>query len=364
MHVDIRPAALHVGSVCTGGYGLDLGFELAVPGARTAFMVEREAFACARLVAAMREGLVAPAPLWSDARTFGGRAWRGALDGLIGGIPCQPHSAAGKRLGRDDPRDLWGAFRRILVQSGAWFCLVENVRGMVTSGGAERVWRDLRRLGFEPECGLFSAAEVGAPHERCRFFVLAVHDGRFRQLADACGSGLAFRQQPDVARGTVWDEGATVAESGGGLAHPARGAGRLHPRQGRSGETAPDAGWPGRPVGNTFGRGHDGRSDDAERGPFVGTVVEGAGGKPLFPPGPGDLAGWRIVIEHAPQLEPAVRRMADGLASRVDRLRLLGNGVLPLEAAYAIRTLGARLATRGGPAASELVRMMGNERAA
>jgi DNA (cytosine-5)-methyltransferase 1 len=59
--------------------------------------------------------LLAQAPIWSDVRTFAGRPWRGLVDGIIGGIPCQPHSLAGKRLGADDERDLWGDARRIIV---------------------------------------------------------------------------------------------------------------------------------------------------------------------------------------------------------------------------------------------------------
>lgn len=83
----------------------------------------------------------------------------------------------------------------------------------------------------------------------------------------------------------------------------------------------------------------------------------------LFPPGPHDHDGWRNTLAAAPELEPSFRRVADGLASRldiarVDRLRLLGNGVVPLEAAYAIRTLIAHLAARGSRGAAELVRMM------
>ncbi|TIW80246.1 MAG: DNA cytosine methyltransferase, partial [Mesorhizobium sp.] len=181
MNVALCPEHIDILSLCTGGGGLDLGVELAIPGARTVCMVEREAFAVAHLVSAMEQGLLHQAPIWSDARTFDGRAWRGCVDGLIGGIPCQPHSLAGKRLGGDDERDLWSPARRIIVQSGAWFVLIENVAGMLSAKpgldpGALRVWRDLRRLGFDVEAGLFTAAEVGASHERERVFILGVAD--------------------------------------------------------------------------------------------------------------------------------------------------------------------------------------------
>src|SRR3546814_9983497 len=128
---------LNLVSICSGGGGLDLGVELAIPGARSVCMVEREAFAVSSLVSAMEEGLIHPAPVWSDATTFDGRAWRGAVDGLIGGIPCQPHSLAGKKRGQNDERDLWSKARRIIVQSGAWFVVIENVGGLLSAGSDE-----------------------------------------------------------------------------------------------------------------------------------------------------------------------------------------------------------------------------------
>lgn len=288
VNVALRSEHLNIISLCTGGGGLDLGVELAIQGARTVCMVEREAFAISSLVSAMEQGLIHPAPVWSDARTFNGRAWRGAVDGVIGGIPCQPHSLAGKRLGEEDERDLWSDARRIIVQSGAWFVIIENVRGMLSSGGAERVWRDLYRLGFAPEGGLFTASEVGDSQDRERFFLLAVAGSRCARLQGD--------QQP----------GSSAERNG-----PA----------------------PPRPVA------------ELRRAR-------------LFPPAPSDLDGWRAVSAVAPHLKPELCRMADGLANRVDRLRMLGNGVVPLQAAHAIRTLVTRLAARGSAGAARLVRMM------
>jgi DNA (cytosine-5)-methyltransferase 1 len=134
--VAVRAAELDLISLCTGGGGLDLGVGLAIPGARPVCYVEREAFAVSHLVEAMQKGLMAPAPIWSDVRTFDGRAWRGLVDGVIGGIPCQPHSVSGKRRGAGDERDLWSPARRIIVQCRPWFVLIENVAGIVSTGGA------------------------------------------------------------------------------------------------------------------------------------------------------------------------------------------------------------------------------------
>ena len=351
-------------SICTGGGGLDLGVELAVPGSRSVCMVEREAFGAARLVSAMEDGLLAPAPVWSDARTFNGRRWRGCVDGLIGGIPCQPHSVAGKRRGSADARDLWSAARRIVVQSGAWVVLIENVPGMLSSSdpelrsGGERVWRDLQRLGFAVEGGLFSAAEVGAPHERERVFILGVADaGRAghqgRELGRASGEvvGLTAPGSASELRGALLGDANGVREQ---QPHDQDGA---QPRE----DARDRAGGPGlRPVGamgDDGRRGRPGRPEGALGQPIDGTTAERPGAGTLWPPRPNDLDGWRDLLAVRPEVEPAVRGDAHGVASRVDELRMLGNGVVPLEAAHALRTLAVRLSARSA-AATRLVRMM------
>lgn len=411
MNVALRTEHLNLISICTGGFGLDLGVELAIPSARTVCMVEREAFAVAQLVSAMEAGHMAPAPIWSDARTFNGRAWRGAVDGLIGGIPCQPHSLAGRKQGQNDERDLWSDARRIIVQSRAKLVLIENVSGMLSAGadeiaGAERVYRDLRKLGFTVEIGLFTASEVGAPHQRERVFILAVAncdsqhgDGAGssgRRPAD-CGGEVSGVGQADAyserlerigadfgaqrwadagrsaglcGRATLVDaesircgeRGAksefrsgrpTVAISSRAVGDPARCCEQnIDDRNGASGQCIePVSG----AAGGNSGWNHTNRSGE------IGEALEAL--RPIFPPGPEARREWANILSRAPQLEPAFRRMADGMATRmdiarVDRLRMLGNGVVPLEAAYALRTLITRLAARGSASAARLVRMM------
>lgn len=358
MNVALRPDSINVISLCTGGGGLDLGLELAVPRARSVVYVEREAFACAHLVAAMQQGFLAEAALWSDVATFDGRPWRGLVDGLIGGIPCQPHSLAGKRLGEDDERDLWGATRRIIVQCRPWFVLIENVRGIVSSGGAERIWRDFRRLGFVMEAGLFTASEVGASHERERWFGLAVADtgNEGLQRSERAGSsderdGQASPRSASEFRGASLGDAVRTgfhATAYAGIHSPEEGAGARHEDFAGSSSAVADA-----------------DQSQLQRQPSAGkfTELQSHDGFGPFAPGPNDIASWRNILATAPHLEPAFCRVADGLASRmdvarVDRLRMLGNGVVPLEAAYALRTLATRLAARGVGCATRLVRMM------
>lgn len=364
MNVALRSEPFNIISLCTGGGGLDLGIELAMPNARSVVFMEREAFSCSHLVAAMQQGLMAPAALWSDVTTFDGRPWRGIVDGLIGGIPCQPHSLAGKRQGSDDERDLWSDARRIIVQSRPWVVLIENVEGMLSAKpgldpGALRVRRDLQRLGFSVEGGLFTASEVGASHQRLRVFILGVADTDGRQPE---------RRPPNRHRNGQAAATRSICRSSAGLsdelAHAdskrLEGIGALDRARGWQNARG-SAGLCDRAI-------LEHASGELRREPSAGQFTQlqsydGFGGRYVFPPGPSDLRGWAGVLASAPELEPAFRRVADGLASRldiarVDRLRMLGNGVVSLEGAYAFRTLAARLAAGGSRRATWLVRMM------
>jgi hypothetical protein len=79
----------------------------------------------------------------------------------------------------------------------------------------------------------------------------------------------------------------------------------------------------------------------------IATMKKPISQRPAWPPGPGDADGWERFLRSAPDLEPAVRRGADGVAHKVDRLRLCGNGVVPLVAAHAFRILAARFGDDG-----------------
>jgi DNA (cytosine-5)-methyltransferase 1 len=120
----------------------------------------------------MAEAHLDQAPIWDDLTTFDGAAWRGKVDCITAGFPCQPFSAAGSRLGVEDDRWIWPAIKRIIFDVGPSFVFLENVPQLVR-GGLAFVLSDLAQLGFNAEWGLYSAAEVGASHKRDRFWLLA-----------------------------------------------------------------------------------------------------------------------------------------------------------------------------------------------
>lgn len=370
-------------SLCSGAGGLDLGLTIAIPGYRAVGYVERETFAAATLVARMEDASLDQAVVWDDVGTFDGRPWRGTVDIITAGYPCQPFSVAGKRRGADDPRHLWPHVARIIGEVEPPFVFLENVAHHLRLGFPE-VASGLVGMGYRLAAGLFTAAEVGAPHKRERLFILAIReeddladparllwdpvewrepDGTAAALADA--EGERQRKPADEAdavpaSGPTWDEprddGRDVADAadrqlpqpgwraarregsgpdGAGLAD-ADGERWLQAERGQSPDSRPDS--RGGDVDDADGAGPQRRGDEP---------CEHAGERPAWPPSPGDADGWERYLRAAPNLEPAVRRGADGLAHRVDRLRLCGNGVVPLVAAHALRTLAAELLAEG-----------------
>ena len=304
-------------SLCAGAGGLDLGLRLAIPGYKILGFVERDAFAAAILVARMEDETLDPAVIWDDIATFDGRPWRGVVDIVGISLPCQPFSVAGKRLGTSDPRHLWPHAARIIEECAPPFLVIENVAHLVRIGFAD-VAGDLVRLGYRVAAGLFRAAEIGAPHRRERLFVLA-HRAGADPMADPHRLLLPLADAP-CRRGIEMERW---------QAPPPQSAMALAP------------------MGDTDGAGPSLDPCRAgDHGPQQPAAV-GAGWNLPFPPGPGDEDGWRRFLLEHPDSQPSVRRGANGLAFRVDQLRVCGNGVVPLVAANAVRTLAAQLIDAG-----------------
>ena len=136
-----------------------------------------------------------PAPIWTDLKTFPWEDFCDRVDILTGGYPCQPFSAAGNRLGADDPRHLWPFIADGIRLLRPKLCFFENVDGHISLGLREVV-EELESLGYTTTWGIFSASEVGAPHRRKRVFILA-HANSFGVLGSGdslgkispCGQG-------------------------------------------------------------------------------------------------------------------------------------------------------------------------------
>lgn len=170
-------------SFCPGILGLERGLKRAIGKLSVIAYAEIEAFICANIVAGMEEGLLDPAPIWTDVKTFPAHYFRGKVHGIIGGYPCQPFSTAGKQKGADDPRHLFPFIRNHVETTRPVWCFFENVRGHLKLGYSE-VYKSLRDLGYAVEPGLYSAEETGAPHRRERLFILAIRTDYLEQIRE------------------------------------------------------------------------------------------------------------------------------------------------------------------------------------
>jgi len=140
-------------------------------GWRTVCAVEIEEYPRRVLMQRQDDGILKPFPIWDDVRTFNGREWRGAVDIVTGGFPCQDISVAGGGAGIDGERSgLWSEFARIIREVRPGFVFVENSPAL-TSRGLDRVLGDLSEMGFDAEWGVLGADNVGAPHIRKRIWI-------------------------------------------------------------------------------------------------------------------------------------------------------------------------------------------------
>ncbi len=291
------------------------------------------------LQARQRDGLLDPFPIHDDVRTFDARPLRGQVDVLCGGPPCQPFSQAGKRRGTADPRHLWPEMARIVAECRPRFVFAENV----ALEAFREPWRDLRGLGYRvPPALQVSAADLGAPHLRKRWWLLAAdadsdqHQGNTSsqrwpataQLSSADADSELLRQQPRRQQ--------------------ADRPGEAQPSVDGSPGSAADADRGGQPQLEERDRRAEARQQAPQRDDALGLRADVAdtGSARLPAPEQEDLRrawGWLEGGADAERCwwpaESDVGRVSHGVASRVDRLRALGNGQVPIVAATAFRVL-------------------------
>jgi len=398
-------------SFCTGFGGLELGIGRAGVDVRIVCNVEIEAFVQANLVAKIEEGRMADAPIWSDLKTFPASIFRGKVRGIIGGYPCQPFSSAGKRKGEEDPRHLWPYIRSHVRAVRPLWCFFENVQGHATMG-LWRVLSDLEEEGYETTWGIFSAEEVGAPHQRKRVFILAYcadfgqqwsgrsneessshtiegcrdgasstreelanadrHGKERDEPADREGAWTKQGGQNELADPASGQPGESQARNGGQdigggseeeLANPKRrGCGKEGVsrgveaiRRGKSNNSMPikesDTRWPARPGEEQYEWEEPRVVADSKHKRSVQSEHSARCGEELSKDGESARRSTETQSNDEAQSEfcgtiDGTESGVDATANRVDRLRLLGNGVVPQTAELAWRTLWKELNER------------------
>lgn len=182
-------------------------------GWQTVCAVELDAFAASILAQRQNDGLLPAFPIWSDVATFDGTAWRGIVDVVSGGFPCQDISSAGRGEGIDGAQSgLWVEMARIIREVRPTYAFVEN-SPILTSRGLGRVLGDLAEMGFDAQWGVLGAHHVGAPHERDRIWIAA-----FQEMAYADGKP---QERAAIPRGerNPWIPEPDVGRVADGVAH-------------------------------------------------------------------------------------------------------------------------------------------------
>jgi DNA (cytosine-5)-methyltransferase 1 len=311
---------MKIGSLCSGYGGLDMAVE-AFYGAETAWMCDIDKYAS--IVIRERWGL----PNLGDMKSVD---WSNVepVDILTAGYPCQPFSTAGQRKGSADERHLWPYIKEIISHLQPSRVILENVRGHLTLGFKE-VLQDLTEIGYDARWAIVRASDVGAPHQRARLFVIAYPNSQThnksrrtdRTISESSGEVINGSDRNEYRSGV---EIATNTQSGGTGIQPERDQEtytqlRNNPEsitnpncdeQPRDGQT--------QRLGRRFNTRDQMRlqrtPNPLELGKLNPQFVEYMMGLPV---------GWVTDLE----------------ISRSQQLKLLGNGVVPQQAYYAIDKL-------------------------
>jgi DNA (cytosine-5)-methyltransferase 1 len=246
-------------------------------GWRTVCAVERDAYCAAVLAQRQNDGCLEPFPIWSDVETFDGRPWRGIVDVVSGGFPCQDISCAGKGSGIDGAKSgLWREMARIIGEVRPRFVFVEN-SPLLVGRGLTRVLGDLASMGYDARWGIVGADDCGAPHRRKRIWIVANTESIGCQTTNGCSTEISG---PELG-------GQKMCNTNGP---------RLEIDQPRQ---------------------------DSDQQPTV------------------ERTGWWDIdpADEPGAVESGMGRVAHGISARLDKLKALGNAQVPIVAATAWRTL-------------------------
>ena len=383
-------------SLCTGYEGIGKGLRRVLPNVREIAYVEIEAFAIANLVNKMETQQLDAAPIYTNLKEFPYGKFRGEVDILSGGFPCQPFSLSGVRKATEDPRHLFPYIAEGIRECQPRIVFLENVEGIISAKTTDGesvlryVLRTLEGLGYKATAGIFSASEVGFPHQRKRVYILGVSD----TISSGLRGGWSSEECRDEREGILSNEGernevrsetegcsntssikTMVDSNGSGYRENARRNGetqevqREHRSQvcgGMSNRASEELGYSEgtrqsssddrsrqAQLGGTSSRNAQSELSDTDIERLEGSVFKGEPREQTEESSSGCSRGkyparpneeqyeWEAprVVEAKPRLGGAT----NGSSNRVDRLRLLGNGVVPQTAAKAFETLIKRI---------------------
>jgi len=296
---------LTVGSLFSGIGGLDLGLERA--GMKVIWQSEIDPY-CNKVLKKH----------WPEVTNYGNIKeidWATVQrpDVVCGGYPCQPFSTAGKRRGTDDPRHLWPWVRDAISALRPSYAILENVRGHLSMGGLQVVG-ELAEIGYDAEWRVVSAAGMGAPHRRDRIIIVAYP------------SQLHSNGSNNNARVSVEHQTVSKLRNDGRAARMANTASKCsNGRQPR--------------CDNAQSKKEGVQKQTGTSSPVVAHAnsIRSQAARPkqqatIF--ARGDSNSNRQLAAGQWETEPDVGRVVDGVSSRVDRLRGLGNAVVPQVAEY------------------------------
>jgi len=256
-------------------------------GWRTVCAVEWEAYPASVLCARQNDGLLPSFPIWDDVQTFDGKPWRGIVDVVSGGFPCQDISAAGRGGGIEAERSgMWKEMARIIGEVRPRYAFVEN-SPMLTFRGLGTILRDLASMGFDAEWGVLSAADVGANHKRERIWICA--------------------EQRNL------------------LSYPMHDRNRWGKQQQKSIEKENESVSNPSSIRQQGQRKYEQSINSAQDCKRQANYAQSIGRSEF----------WSV--------EPPLGRVANGVVARLDRLKAIGNGQVPLCAATAWNLLSKRL---------------------
>ena len=282
-------------------------------GHTTVCAVEIEPYCRKVLLQRQRDGILPKFPIWDDVQTFDGTPWRGKVDIICGGFPCQDISSAGKGAGIEGERSgMWKHMARIIGEVRPRYAFVEN-SPMLVGRGLSTVLADLAEMGYDAVWGIVGAHHVAAPHKRDRIWIVADSNMHTDQTTIRGGVGEEENQQEQI-RQEQFTTGNFARTSDDERINTVLGLEQIA----KESKDVADSDLSQRQRMRCTSRINQEHAD----------IVS-------------SCSWWRQDPAEAP--ESNVGRMADGVASRVDRLKATGNGQVPAVAALAWRILSGNL---------------------